>query len=192
MKKIKLLIEQLERLTNKKVILKEAYINLLKKEEKEKYVDIVWDILQKSYAPLGGYKSVASKDELINDSFLWKLIKKDNKIITVAIYKDKFGRKGMGKGSDGSVEGKRGLIKIIEEDIKLNRSWGEVSGKLAEIMIEKGAIPVPNTMAAKITGKNIISLNPDGYHYTRMIGGQPHEKIIVTGISEKPYDKFGN
>ncbi len=194
MKNIKLFIEQLERLSDKRVILKEAYVNLISEEDKEKYSDVVWEILQKTYAPLGGFKSASSKEELIKDSFLWKLVRRNNKIVAVAIYKDKYGRKGIAKGCDGSIDGKKALISIIREDMKLDRSWGEVSGKLADIMIAKGGIPVPNTLAATITGKNIISLNPDGYHYTRMIGDQPHEKIIIAGGQEtlKNLEKLGS
>ena len=38
-----------------------------------------------------------------------------------------------------------------------------------------------------LTGKEILDLNPDGFHYTRLIQGKPHEKVIYgwVKLSEK-------
>ena len=37
---------------------------------------------------------------------------------------------------------------------------------------------MPNQYAGLLTGKQILELNDDGYHYTRLIHGEPHEKVI--------------
>ena len=166
-------------------VLLERYVNLIKKEDKQKYVDQVWDMLQKTYAPIGGFKSADSKEDLIQDSSIWKLVRKGGKIVAVMIYKDKLGRKSIAGateiGEDGKAteEGKKALLSIVIEDIKLNRSWSEVSGKMEHLKRKYGAVPIPNKYAAELTGKEILELNPDGYHYTRMIGGKPYEKVIV-------------
>jgi hypothetical protein len=170
-----------------KEFLIETYINAIQPEDKQKYAQQVWDILQASYANLpGGFATAATIEELIEKSWLWKMVKRDGKIVAVQIYKDKYGRKGIAGGSDGSSIGKTEVGKIIADDLKLNRSWAEVSGSPERIMTTLGATPTPNTLAAMLTGKEILSLNPDGYHYTRLIGGKPLEKIIFGTVNVPP------
>lgn len=164
------------------VLLTERYVNLFK-QDLHLYIDDIWDIMQKSYAPIGGFLTASSKDDLISKVWLAKLVRKNNKIIAVRLYKDQFGRKGIAGGTDGSIEGKLAFYKMIDEDIIRNRSWAEVSDKMEFILRKRGAMPIPNSFAEKLTKKEIISLNPDGYHYTRLIGGKPHEKIIF-GVAE--------
>jgi hypothetical protein len=48
------------------------------------------------------------------------------------------------------------------------------------------AQPIPNSFAATLTGKEILELNPDGFHYTRLISGHPHEKIIYGFVNLDP------
>ncbi|NDC22757.1 MAG: hypothetical protein EBZ49_01320 [Proteobacteria bacterium] len=166
-------------------ILVERFVNAISDQDKLKYVDQVWDMMQKAYAPIGGFKSVNSKEELIKDTSIWKMVRKDGKIIAAKLYADKRGRKSIAGaaevGEDGKAteEGKKALLSIMIEDIKLNRSWAEVSGKVEHLMLKHGSVPIPNKYAAEILGKEILELNPDGYHYTRMIAGKPYEKVIV-------------
>lgn len=167
-----------------KEFLIETYINVIRPKDKRKYASQVWDILQNSYASLpGGFATAATIDELIEKSWMWKLVKKNDKIVAVQIYKDQYGRKGIAGGTDGSYTGKIELNKIIIDDIKLNRSWAEVSGAPEHIMTKLGASPIPNTLAATLTGKEILSLNDDGFHYTRLIAGKPYEKIIFGTVN---------
>jgi hypothetical protein len=49
-----------------------------------------------------------------------------------------------------------------------------------------GADPIPSEYAGMLTGKEILDINPDGYHYTRLIAGYPHEKIIYGVVSLEP------
>ena len=160
------------------IILLEHYINLHTPEEKSKYVDDVWDMLQKAYEPVGGFKSAASKDELIDDSSVWKLVRRGGKIVTVMIYKDKYGRKSIACATDGSIRGKTDLVKAKGDDNRLRRAWAEVSGAVERIMIRTKATPVSNKYAEKLTGKVILGYDVDGIHYTRMIAGEPHVKAI--------------
>jgi hypothetical protein len=53
-------------------------------------------------------------------------------------------------------------------------------------MKKMGAKPLSNKFAAALTGKEILELNPDGFHYTRLIQGEPHEKIIYGTINLTP------
>ena len=167
-----------------KEFLIETYINAIDPDDKKKYARQVWDILQSSYASLpGGFATASSIDELIEKSWLWKMAKKNGKIVAVQIYKDQYGRKGIAGGTDGSEIGKKEFNKIFADDIRLNRSWAEVSGAPEYIMKKLGAPAIPNTLAAKLTGKEILNLNPDGFHYTRLINGEPHEKVMYGTVN---------
>jgi hypothetical protein len=165
-------------------VILERFVNLHTPQEMTKYIDDIWDILQKSYANIGGFKSAKDKQALIGKTGLAKLVVKQGKVIAVTIYKDELGRKSIAGGTDGSAEGKKWFLKMREEDIKLNRAWAEVSGKMETIMIKGGATPIPNSMVAKILGKPILHYDQDGYHYTREIMGEPHTKIMFGDIDK--------
>lgn len=166
----------------------ERYVNVFTKSDKEKYALEVWDMIQKSYAKIGGYKGASNANDLVTDSDLWKMVRKNGKIIAVTVYKDKFGRKSIVSATDGTDAGKQALFSIWLEDLKLQRSWSEVSGKAAEIKLKQGFKPVPNKYAAQILDKEIKSLNPDGFRYTRTIGGTPYEKMIVGNVKGFNFD----
>ena len=169
-------------------LITEKYVNIWDNENKRKYIDVVYNMIQNSYKDIGGYPD--SKEELINGSMLWKMVKKNGNVVAVRIYKDKLGRKAIALATDGTTLGKSQVMKIIEDDIKLDRSWSEVSGKMETILKKKGAVPIPNKFAKQLLNKDIISLNPDGYHYTRLIGGSPKEKIILSGIPDNLLNKI--
>lgn len=165
-------------------ILLERFVNLHNPQDMSKHIDVIWKILEDSYASIGGFKSATDKEDLMKKSGLTKLVVKDGKIVAVKIYKDELGRKSIAGGTDGSAEGKKWFIKMCEEDIKLNRAWGEVSGAMEHIMLKRGSVPIPNTMVARILGKPITNLDPDGYHYTRDIQGEPHTKIMIGDLDK--------
>lgn len=160
------------------ILLTERFLNLRSSDEMEQYLDTVWEILQNTYKDIGGFKS-STKDSLIKETSMWKLSRRDGKIVAVVLYVNKRGTKLVGAGTDGSPAGKKDMYMIISEDIKFKRVWAEVSGAIEHIYLKLGATKVPNDMAAEILNKQILSLNPDGYHYTRLIKGHPHEKMIV-------------
>jgi hypothetical protein len=53
-------------------------------------------------------------------------------------------------------------------------------------MVKAGFKPLPHKFAAILCKKPIIELNPDGYHYSRMIAGGLHEKIIYGSVKVTP------
>jgi hypothetical protein len=159
-------------------LLVEHYVNLIEPNEKRKYADEVWDMLQKAYEPVGGFKSANSPEHLVDDSHLWKLVRRSGKIVSVIIYKDQNGRKLIGMATDGSSQGKKDASKIASEDAKLRRSWAEASGPAEKFLLKNGAIPIPAKFAKQLTGKEILGYDIDGIHYTRLIGGEPKSKAI--------------
>lgn len=166
-------------------VLEERVINITRTEDKQKVAKDVWDILQKSYAYIGGIKGngFESIDNMINKIPYWKIARKNNKIVAVILYKDKNGRKLVACGSDGSKEGKYAIKRFLLDDVKHQRAYGEVSDSVLKFYkrnltpdeIRKFFIPakeVKNILKdknIKITGE---------YTYERIIGGEPHEKMM--------------
>lgn len=156
----------------------ERFLTIWNKRDMEKYKTDVWDILVRTYKEIGGM-NVNNVNDFIEESEMWKLVKKNGKIVAIKAYKDKHGRKGFAAGSDGTVEGKKGVLSIFSEDIKHKRAWVEVSGAPEVVAKKLGGQPLPNTMAAELTGKKILRLDPDGFHYDRIIGGKRYTKMII-------------
>ena len=166
------------RYTELNTLLLERVVNLHKAADMARWKEKVWALLQSSYSKIGGFKSAATVDELIADSALWKMVTREGTITAIAIYKDRYGRKSIAVATDGTAQGKRDLVMLKSEDMRFGRAWAEVSGAPERMMSRMGGRPVPNQYAAALTGKEILSFNDDGYHYTRLIAGVPYEKII--------------
>lgn len=156
----------------------EHYVNAFNIDSKQKYADQVWEIMVRSYEKVGGFHTAANIEELIQKTGLWKLCVRDGHVYAAMLYKDQHGRKSIASGTDGSSQGKRDYLKMKDEDIGQKRAWAEVSGPVELIMKKSGALPVPNSLAATLTGKEILELDPDGFHYERLISGYLHRKII--------------
>jgi hypothetical protein len=162
----------------------ERFINLFDKEDIKPYIQDIWNIMQRTYEPIGGFKTANSPEELLDKINLAKLVRKNNKIVAAALYTDKYGRKAIAKGSDGSSEGINAVKQIYKEDVKQNRAWGEFSGKAEELLLKYGGVPIPNDMVEDILGKKILSKDKDGFHYTRLINGQPIRKIMIGSLDK--------
>lgn len=173
-------------------VLFEHFVNVTTPEEKAPYADLVWDILQQAYGAIGGFKGAANAEELVHTPGLWKLSRRKGKIVAVALYKDMYGRKAIAFGTDGSIDGKRDFYNLRDEDLKLNRMWVEASGAIEKVLVKANAKPIPAKYASALTGKEILEINPDGYHYTRLLQGHPHEKIIFgfVDVNQNLVDRF--
>ncbi len=161
------------------------FVNLLTPKDKEKYATECWDLLQQAYKSIGGFQSAANPDQLIHDSFMWKLNVRGGKVVALRVYKAQYGRKAVASATDGTSVGKAALREIYKED--LTRAWTECSGAVEHALKKLGgeAYIVPASYAEKLTGKK-VTLSEDGMHYTRRIGDHDHEKIIIgspTGIT---------
>ena len=162
----------------------ERVVNLFTTQEKLKYADEVWALFQRSYAKLpGGFGSAANVEELVTKTGLWKLVTRNGEVTAANVYRDQHGRKSIAAGTNGSKQGLRDYLMVKDADIKLQRVWAEVSGAPEHMMKKAGCKPVPAKFAPMLTKKHILSVNDDGFHYTRLIAGSPHEKIIYGSIS---------
>lgn len=176
----------------------ERFVNVIDDKEKEPYLDLVWDMIQTSYKPLGGIKGsgFSSKEDMFNNIPFWKIAKKNGKVVAVVLYKDKGGRKRVAAGTDGSVEGKDMLARIMKDDLTQQRSYAEVSGPSLKFIIKKyGAglskhIILPSE-AEKILGVKLeypvpkddkeVVANPElhKYFYIRDVNGIPLTKLMM-------------
>ena len=175
-----------------KEFLIERVLNLHTPEEKMPYAKQVWDMLQRSYQKIGGFKSAANLEELVNEPGYWKVVRRGDKITAVNIYKKSPKTKTykvIASATETDFDTAKERYKATSQglsdyemmkkaDVKMQRSWAEVSGPAEILMKRSGAKPIPNKYAEFLTGKKIVDLNSDGYHYTRLIHGEPHEKIM--------------
>lgn len=177
-----------------KYIILEKYINIDPQdvEQKKKYLKDVEKILSISYGNIGGPVNISSYEELLEPKYFWKLNKRDGKIVALCIYKvSNGGRKISLCGCDGTPEGKERLYALLGEDVtqEARKTWGEFSGAIEHIYKDKlGATIIPNYVAKEILnklGKDVISLNPDGVHYTRIINGNEVEKVMLGNVPQE-------
>lgn len=181
--------------------LEESFINLFKNDKsgREKYVDEVWNILQASYAAIGGIhgKGFSSKEEMIEELEFWKLVKKSNKLVAVAIYKDKGGRKLVAIGGDGSDEAKKWILDILKNDLLLLRSYSEISGPLLSFLKKNVGTDLLKSFVKSVADVKKILPNDEilevdrndpelkkhpelaDFFYQRDIGGDLHTKIML-------------
>lgn len=161
------------------------------REEKLKWLDQVWDVLNKSYSHIGGLHGINSKEELVDDCDLWKLVRRGNTVTTAYLYKTKRGgRKMCYCGQNGTEQGKKDFYMLAAEDVKLidRLAWGEGDDKICHIFIDKlGAAPIPAEMVKWLfPDKKIEKFDPDGYHYYRMIGGHLDRKMMFGNLMNDP------
>lgn len=169
-------------------LITEHILNLRTTSEKRKYSDEVWDMLQKSYASIGGFKTANTKDELVNEFPLWKIVTRNGRVTAVRIEKNKYGRKLVGLGTNGTIQGRKDATLLLKSYIAARKGWSETSGAVEHILQKLGAKPIPAKFAEFLTKKNILEIKPDGYHYVRLINGKPVEKIIFGFVNLTPED----
>jgi hypothetical protein len=113
-----------------KQFLEERFINLLHDDpRKHQYAHEVHHLVQKSYEKIGGIHGTGFKSphDMVKNIPMWKLKKKEGKVVSAVLYKDKSGRKSVATASDGTEHGKKGVAEIYKEDLKRGRSYGERS-----------------------------------------------------------------
>lgn len=181
--------------------LEEHVVNFLPGDEAEKakHAPAVFSMLQKSYAPIGGIHGSGFKDheDMINKIHMWKIHKQDGAIKAVALYKNnsEHGRKRVAVATDGSIEGKASLSKMMSADMTQKRSYGELSG--SALKMAKRSVPdiekhvIPTSHVKKISqGDEILPVPHDDpeakahpeltkHLYQRKIGSEIHTKLMV-------------
>jgi len=174
-------------------------------DQRKQWVDQAWDILQKSYAPIGAIKGkgFSSKKDMLENIPFWKLYTKDDRLVAAAFYKDKGGRKSVAIATDGSDLGKKVVGDIYKASLGV--SYGEKSGPALATMIK--SVPwdelekflITPAQLSKISGDNILTVEKFGpenldakdkftydkfpkmrpYFYVRELDGEIHLKAAM-------------
>jgi hypothetical protein len=119
-------------------LLFEGYVNLIGDgsiDQRQKYADQVWNILQQAYERMGGIKGSGfnSKEDMIQNIPFWKLFVRNGEVLVVMMYKDKNGRKGVALGTNNTPESKMILKKILNNSF--STGWGEYSKSLLAFIV---------------------------------------------------------
>ena len=147
--------------------------------------DEVFELLSVAYANVRGGLLFSSADELVMNTSVWRVIYFQSTIVGVVIYKAKRGLKMVALALANN------LTKPIKKHTKtmlsylfkvtFSNSWMEVSEGAERFIIQNGGerYLVSNTLASKLTGKDILGYCDDGYHYKREINGVIKTKVII-------------
>ena len=156
----------------------------LSDKDKEEYASEIFDLINTAYAPIGGninYKNVSDVLGAESDA--------DYEVINIdadpepdaldAYKKTPSGNKLTAIGHDGTPEAKSKAINRLADLLKQNGYYLEVSGKLQDILLAKGApiVKDPELIQKVLKGKS-LEFNEDGT-YQRFIGGEKHTKTLL-------------
>jgi len=192
-------------------LLTERYFNAFKPEDKKKYAQEIWDMLQRSYAPIGGIHGSGfnSIDDMVNANHMIKVGIRNGKPVMAAIYKNKDGaRKKVAMGTDGSDEGIALARDSLKAEFTTGRAYGEISGPVMGA-VKKMIAPeilstflVPASEVSAMINKEITpGAGPDmrtmgendpynQFYYQRNIGGEMHTKVAYGDPTNKArFDK---
>lgn len=156
--------------------------------------DEFYELIKTAYSEIGGHAKINTPADVFSDSDwdYWSGVDiHDSPDLDVIIWgkRTKYGIKFSGVGHDGKKNSKKKYLNHKIADLNKRGFFGEISGKLSDILIGTHNVPVVNNkdVVEKILGKNIEwhgkhpydSTKPGDGWYTRYLGGRPHEKILV-------------
>ena len=191
-------------------LLTERYFNAFKPADKAKYAQDSWDMLQRSYKPVGGIKGNGfhNVNDMIQSNHMFKVGLSNGKPVMVAIYKNKDGgRKKVALGTDGSKEGIIMARDSLAAELSTGRAYGEFSGpvfgaikkmfppevlttflvpaKDVSAMINKEITIGPGT-DMKTFGEN----DPyNQFYYQRELDGELHTKVAYGDLTKARFNK---
>lgn len=122
---------------------------------------------------------------MIKNIKMWKLSRKNDKIVAVIMYKDKLGRKLVALGTDGTPEGKAEIAKLLKDEFRTQRAYGEISGNLLGFVkkilgSELEQYLIPAEKVKEVIGQEVQII--DKFAYKRKIGGEWIEKVMYGKI----------
>jgi hypothetical protein len=125
---------------------------------KERYRDIVWDMLQKSYEKIGGIKGSGfnSPQEMVEKIPMWKIAVRDDEVRAVILYKDKHGRKSVAVATDGSAAGAWFMRDMFKNEIR--RSYGEKSKAALGLLMK--TVPWDTLQPFVVSPDRVAELSP--------------------------------
>lgn len=178
-------------------------------EEIEKCLPIVWDMLEKSYEPIGGLQSYNGYNDFKKKRHQIMVVRdfNSNDLLACATFcRIEGSLKMTAIGCNQEDDGKLALQQIIQHtisELELHY-WTEVSGAIEHYFKKYNGYPMQNTMASKIlqvpddqitlSKKDLVHydrpIGPDKEIFTKMIFGIKSEEIFQEAMSavENYYD----
>ena len=153
-------------------------------EELKTFQKEIFDLIRKSYMYIGGHPDFQSPDDINeNEANFWKYIDIDSDEEPDAITAAKttsFGKKSVLAATDGTPEAKKALIQDKISELNSPGNYAEVSGRIAEILLQIGVPIIDNEEEVKkvLIDKQIQWLDNGGW-YVRKIGGIDRTKIMI-------------
>jgi len=185
-----------------KQYIEERFVNLLpgQEDKKREHADHVHAMVKKSYEDQGGIQGSGfeSPEHMVKKIPMWKLHRTEGKVKAAALYKDKEGRKRVAIATDGSEEGKKAAARIMVDDLRQERSYGETSGKSLSFMKKHAGEHVKRHAKTYDEAEKILKKGGDeirkppeddedvrrhpeykDHFYQRKIGDEWHTKLMV-------------
>ena len=167
---------------------------LYEQEEVEKYLPLVWEMLEKSYEGIGGLNSYRDYNDFKKRKHLLMVVRDFNNkdLLACAVFRRiESSLKMTAIGCNQKDDGRLALQQIIQHtisELELHY-WTEVSGVIEYYFKKHNGFPMPNTIASKILGvpeDKIIPSKKDMVHYDRVIG-RDREKFtkMIYGIKSE-------
>ena len=167
--------------------------------EIEKYLPLVWDMLEKSYETIGGLQSYRDYNDFKKKKHLIMVVRdfdNENLLVCATFRRIEGSLKMTAIGCNQEDDGKLALQQIIQHiisELELHY-WTEVSGAIEHYFKKHNGYPMPNTIASKILqipDNHIIPSKKDMVHYDRVIGqdGEKFTKMIYGIKSEEIFQE---
>jgi len=150
-----------------------------------------FDLISTAYAAIGGHAKIKSPEDVFGDPD-WNYwegldIHGDSDFDMIMFgKKTKFGVKYSGVGHDGTRDAKRSYITARGRDLQKLGFYIEVSGKIAEILLNAYDVPVVTDQkeVEKVLGKKLDWIGtkddmPGNGWYSRKLAGKMHDKILL-------------
>ena len=150
-----------------------------------------FDLIATAYAAIGGHAKIKTPEDVFADpdwNYWEGLDIHGDEDFDMIMFgkKTRFGVKYSGVGHDGSSKAKREYISARGRDLNKLGFYIEVSGKIAEILLNSYGVPVVTDQkeAEKVLGKKLewigtIEGKPGAGWYSRKLGGKMHDKILL-------------
>ena len=170
-------------------------INMLNEQEEiEKYLPLIWDMLEKSYENIGGLQSYRDYNDFKKKKHILMVVRdfdNGNLLACATFRRIERSLKMTAIGCNQEDNGKLALQQIVQHtisELELHY-WTEVSGVIEYYFKKHKGFPMPNTIASKILGvpeDKIILSKKDMVHYDRVIG-RDREKFtkMIYGIKSE-------
>jgi hypothetical protein len=150
-----------------------------------------FDLISTAYAAIGGHAKIKSPEDVFGDPDwnYWEGLDihgDDDFDMIMFGKKTKCGVKYSGVGHDGSSQAKREYIAARGRDLNKLGFYIEVSGRIAEILLDSYDVPVVSdeSIVEKVLGKKVDWIgSKEGVSgagwYSRKLGGKMHDKILL-------------